>query len=168
EMRADLRRLKRDSESSQSTAAAVSQVARPRWRLYAALVAMITVAAAIVLWRPWAHPPAPVVSAQWEQLTDFADSVGQPALSPDGRMLAFVRGPEAFVTPGQIYLKLLPSGEPKQLTHDDLSKMSPAFTPDGSQIVYTTVDDKFNWNTYAVSILGGEPQLLMTNASGLT
>src|SRR5205823_9868947 len=103
EMRADLRRLKRDSESSQSTAAAVSQVARPRWRLYAALVAMITVAAAIVLWRPWAHPPAPVVSAQWEQLTDFADSVGQPALSPDGNMLAFLRGPDSFVTTGQIY-----------------------------------------------------------------
>src|SRR5213595_3535311 len=59
---------------------------------------------AIVLWRPWVHPPAPVVSAQWEQLTDFADSVGQPALSPDGHMLAFVRGPDTFVTPGQIYL----------------------------------------------------------------
>jgi len=169
EMRADLRRLKRDSESSQSTAAAATaQVARPRRWLYGLLAAIIIAAAAIILWRPWVQPAAPAVGAQWEQLTDFADSVGQPALSPDGRMLAFVRGPEAFVTPGQIYLKLLPSGEPKQLTHDDLSKMSPAFTPDGSQVVYTTVDEKFNWNTYAISVLGGEPQLLMTNASGLT
>ena len=170
EMRADLRRLKRDSESSQSTAAAATaQVARPRWWLYGGLAAVILTVAAIVLWRPWAHPAAPAVSAQWEQLTDFADSVGQPALSADGRMLAFLRGPDTFVTTGQIYVKLLPNGEPKQLTHDDLYKMGPAFTPDGSQIVYTAVNERrFIWNTYAVPVLGGEPQLLLTNASGLT
>src|SRR5205814_1914663 len=134
EMRADLRRLKRDSESSQSPVAAVAPVApvaTPRWWLYAGLAAMIIAAVAIVLWRPWAHTDAPAVGAQWEQLTDFADSVGQPALSADGRMLAFLRGPDSFVTTGQIYVKLLPNGEPKQLTHDDLYKMGPAFTPDG-------------------------------------
>jgi Tol biopolymer transport system component len=55
------------------------------------------------------------------------------------------------------------------LTHDDLYKMSPVFTPDGSQIVYTGVDqEKFAWNTYALPVLGGEPQLLLSNASGLT
>src|SRR2546421_4689352 len=78
EMRADLRRLKRDSESSQSTATAAAPVARPRWWLYGALAAIIIAAAAIVLWRPWAHPAALAVGEQWEQLTDFADSVGQP------------------------------------------------------------------------------------------
>src|SRR5205085_11098769 len=49
EMRADLRRLKRDSKSSQSTAAAAT-AARPGWWLYAGLAAMIIAAMAIVLW----------------------------------------------------------------------------------------------------------------------
>ena len=70
------------------------------------------------------------------QLTNL-DSVTQPALSPDGRMLAFIRGPSTFVSPGQLYVKLLPDGEPVALTNDNLSKMGPVFSPDGSRIAYT-------------------------------
>jgi len=58
---------------------------------------------------------------------------------------AFIRGPETFVTPGQIYVKMLPDGEPVQLTHDDLPKMAPAFSPDGSRIAYTTTDRSMGW-----------------------
>jgi len=32
----------------------------------------------------------------WEQLTFFTDSAVYPALSPDGRMLAFIRGTGSF------------------------------------------------------------------------
>jgi len=35
---------------------------------------------------------------KYTQLTDFTDSAVQPALSPDGRMLAFVRGVDTFMT----------------------------------------------------------------------
>jgi protease II len=38
------------------------------------------------------------------------------ALSPDGRMLAYIHGPSTFVGTAEIFVKLLPSGEPKQLT----------------------------------------------------
>src|SRR5262249_55624626 len=51
---------------------------------------------------------------------------------------------------------------------DDLLKMSPAFSPDGTRIAYTTVDSEFHWDTWTVPVLGGEPQLLLRNASGLT
>ena len=37
-------------------------------------------------------------------------------------MLAFIRGASTSSGPGQIYVKLLPDGEPVQLTHDDLSQ----------------------------------------------
>ena len=50
----------------------------------------------------------------------FTDSAVYPALSPDGRMLAFIRGSDSFMGRGQIYAKLLPSGEPVQLTNDDV------------------------------------------------
>jgi Tol biopolymer transport system component len=101
------------------------------------------------------------------QLTSFPDSVCQPALSPDGRMVTFIRGPRSFTTRGQIYVKMLPDGEPKQLTQDDLTKMSPVFSPDGSRIAYTVVDAQNEWDTWVVPVLGGQPRQWLPNASGL-
>ena len=107
--------------------------------------------------------------SQWVQLTKLPDSASQPALSPDGRMLAFIRGSSAWIGPGQIYVKILPNGEPVQLTHDDLIKADPTFSPDGSRIAYTTLDPRqFAWDTWVVPTLRGEPQLMMRNASALT
>jgi Tol biopolymer transport system component len=44
-------------------------------------------------------------------------------------------------------------------------KMSPLFSPDGSQIAYTVPG---HWDTWIVPTLGGEPRLMLPNASGLT
>jgi Tol biopolymer transport system component len=82
-------------------------------------------------------------------------------------MVAFVRSDSTFIARGQIYVKMLPDGEPVQLTHDGLSKLSPTFSPDGSRIAYTTVDPAFHWDTWVVPVRGGEPKLLLKNASGL-
>jgi tRNA A-37 threonylcarbamoyl transferase component Bud32 len=137
-----------------------------RWQLIAAAAVSLTVicvAAAV-----WLRRPDRVAGrSDWVQLTNFPDSVSQPALSPDGRMLTFVRGPATFYTAGQVYIKLLPAGEPKELTHDDYLKMSPVFSPEGSRIAYTTVDDRFRWDTWIVPVLGGEARRWLPNASGL-
>jgi Tol biopolymer transport system component len=82
-------------------------------------------------------------------------------------MLTFVRGPGTFQTEGQVYVKLLPDGEPTQLTRDSFRKMSPVFSPDGTQIAYTTINTRFEWDTWLVSVLGGEPRRWLPNASGL-
>jgi DNA-binding winged helix-turn-helix (wHTH) protein/Tol biopolymer transport system component len=116
----------------------------------------------------WRISPRLHDRSQWVQLTKFPDSVVQPALSPDGRIVAFIRGYSTFLDPGQIYVKILPDGEPVQLTHDNLLKMGPAFSPDGSRIAYTTADFQFHWDTSVVPTLGGSPQPLLRNASGLT
>jgi hypothetical protein len=47
-------------------------------------------------------------------------------------MLTFIRGPATFFGPGQVYVKMLPAGEPVQLTNDNLPKMMPVFSPDQS------------------------------------
>ena len=173
EMRADLKRLRRDSDSSPITAVhdiPLPVAARRNRRIWlyagAALLVVMIVAAASWL-RSSRKAPSAAPPAEWVQLTDFADSATSPALSPDGRMLAFLRGPATFVSPGQIYVKLLPNGEPVPLTRDGLSKMSPVFSPDGSRIAYTAVDQNFGWSTWVVPVLGGEPQILMPNAEGL-
>ena len=167
ELRADLKRLKRDTDSARVSAPTLPVLLSQRrytWAYpVAALVIVAAVAAGFYFWRQ----PAPVSSAQWIQITDFPGSAAQPALSPDGHILAFIRGSETFLTSGQIYIKFLPDGQPTQLTHDGSSKLGPVFSPDGSRIAYTSLET-FNWSTYQVPLTGGEPKLLLPNASGLT
>jgi len=82
-------------------------------------------------------------------------------------MLAFIRGSGTFMTGGQIYVKRLPEGDPVQLTHDDLWKMSPTFSPDGKRVAYSTLDLPWNWDTTVVPVPGGAPHTFLSNASGL-
>ncbi len=166
ELRADLKRLKRDTDSARTAAVSAAIPAAPRRLLVAyagvalGLLILLLVGALALLRRREAPPAA---RSEWAQITDFADSVTSPALSPDGRMLAFIRGERTFTTRGQIYVKLLSGGEPVQLTRDDRLKMGPVFSPDGSRIAYTVP-----WDTWIVPVLGGEPRLWLPNASGLT
>jgi serine/threonine protein kinase/Tol biopolymer transport system component len=173
EIRGDLKRLKRDLDSgrSSSRARAVAEAkptpSRPAktknpWIYAASALAVLALAVGVWLLLRSRHA-SPVVSGPWEQLTDFTDSAVEPALSPDGRMLAFIRGPSTFITPGQVYVKLLPGGDPVQLTHDASAKMDPTFSPDGSRIAYLRDDE-----TWVVPVLGGEPQLLLARAWSLT
>jgi Tol biopolymer transport system component len=132
-----------------------------------AVVALTTAAAGIWLMMSHGNEAAPASRADWTQLTNFPDSVAQPSLSPDGRMLTFIRGRDSFTTVGQVYVKLLPDGEPKQLTNDTTVKMSPVFSPDGSRIAYTVAGAGNEWDTWVVPVLGGEPRRWLPNASGL-
>ena len=102
----------------------------------------------------------------YTQLTDFTDSAVSPALSPDGRMLAFIRGSNTFLSPDQIYVKMLPNGEARRVSNDTRPKYGLAFSPDESEIAYTVLDPPV-FSTYAVSVLGGESSLLLKNAAGL-
>lgn len=137
-------------------------------RLMGGAVGLIALLAFFLTRSVWLQPSGdfPVPPERWDQLTDFPDSVSQPALSPDGRILTFIRGGGSFVTPGQIYSKLLPDGTPVPLTEDDSLKMSPAFSPDGSRIAYTVFSGR-DWDTWRVEALGGHPGLWLPNASGL-
>ncbi len=167
ELRSDLKRLKRDSESGKAPMTVPPLKAHRHLSWLAAgagLVLLVAALAALVLYRNTRRAAAPG-SGEWQQLTFFTDSAVYPALSPDGRMLAFIRGDDPFLSPGDIYVKLLPDGEPAQLTHDGRMKLSPVFSPDGSRIAYGTVDP---WDTWVVPVLGGEPHLMLPNSSSLT
>jgi serine/threonine protein kinase/Tol biopolymer transport system component len=165
ELRSDLKRLRRDSETGISKAAAPNErPARVRRTAFVLLMIALVAALGVTLYR-FARPSGPVGSG-WQQLTFFTDSAVFPALSPDGRMLAFIRGEELVVVDrGDLYLKLLPDGKPVQLTHDKRLKLSPAFSPDGSRIAYGAFDP---WETWEVPVFGGEPRLLLPNSSSLT
>jgi DNA-binding winged helix-turn-helix (wHTH) protein/Tol biopolymer transport system component len=160
------------AEKSEVAAAPISALAaqastretrkRVSWLVAAAIG--ILAAAGVVVHFYHRATPAPL---QYTQLTDFTDSATAPALSPDGRMLAFIRGDSGFLTADQIYVKMLPNGEAKRLTDDPREKYSLAFSPDGSEIAYSVVATPY-FDTYTVSVLGGESHLLLQNAAALT
>jgi eukaryotic-like serine/threonine-protein kinase len=185
DLETDLRRLARDSSQSQWDAASSRQrqqetqeqtptkssVRKVYYLAAAALV--LAIAGAFFVRRPF--PGHGATSKEWEQLTFFSDSVAYPALSSDGRMLAFVHGDNAILPLretnsllplGELYVKLLPGGEPVQLTHDSTTaKLSPSFSPDNSRIAYGVA---MPFDTWEVPVLGGQPHLLLPNASSLT
>jgi len=170
-MRVDLKRLQRDTVSGaglSTSAASVAPRRAQRARLYLILAAGLALAAGIglLVWR--GRIPAPAARTEWTQLTSFADSATSPALSADGRVLTFIRGRSTFFGLGDVYVKLLPDGEPTQLTQDNTAKLGPVIAPDGAHVAYTVVDESFEWDTFVVPLLGGETRRMLPNAAGLT
>ncbi|HUR32520.1 MAG TPA: protein kinase [Vicinamibacterales bacterium] len=126
-------------------------------------MAVVAGLVAAALW--WAgrqqRPRESASPLEYEQLTNFPDSVQWPALSPDGTIVAFVR--DAQTGGGQeLYVKDLPDGQPRRLTDDGGVKIGPSFSPDGSSIVYTR-----GMSTFTVPVAGGTPRSFKANATGL-
>jgi Tol biopolymer transport system component len=138
-----------------------------RWAVGLAVLVLLLAGVFVVssIWR--SQPLGPL---QYTQLTDFADSATAASLSPDGRMVTFIRGGPYFQNPnqiGQIYVKVLPNGEPVRLTDDPRPKFAPVFTPDGSRVAFS-VTDGGSWDTWTVPVLGGQPSRMLPNATALT
>ncbi len=163
ELRADLKRVRRDTTSGRVVLPPPPKQSRALW-IVLGLIVLAAAALAPVLWiRAKKAPVAPV--SEWVAITNFSDSATSPALSPDGRMLAFIRGPSTFFGPGQVYVKMLPDGDPVQLTKDNTLKISPGFSADGSRVVYGIAPR--TWDTWMVPVLGGEPRQMLANSSAL-
>jgi DNA-binding winged helix-turn-helix (wHTH) protein len=138
---------------------------KPHWKILGTAIALIAFVAAGALVRV-TKPSASRQPATYAQITSFTDAAVNPVLSPDGRMVAFYRSERRFFTSDQIYAKMLPDGEPVQLTHDPRQKYNLAFSPDSSRIAYTVIEN--GWHTYTVSTLGGDSTLFLPNSAGLT
>ena len=166
EMAGELRQLVRQSREAVSPPQ--GQTRGFGWKAaVVALLAMIAFGVAVMM-RPRTTPsPTPT---QYIQVTNFADSATSPALSPDGGLLAFIRGPSTFFGPGQVYVKALPDGEPEQITDDAELKFGPQFTQDGAAVAYTTGIgvESDSMDTWIAPARGGRPRLLLRNAGGMT
>jgi DNA-binding winged helix-turn-helix (wHTH) protein len=173
----------RDSHAFPSTAAdtvahdvsAPARHVRARWAWAAALTLLTAaVGTSALVFRATRSEGGPAPSViEYTQLTNFTNAAFAPALSQDGRMLAFIRGenPSTIFGAGDVFVKMLPDGEPVQLTHDGRPKLSPAFTPGGDRVTYAysaLMTTPAQWSTWTVSVFGGDPQPLLSNASGLT
>ncbi len=97
ELVVDLRRL--EATSTGVAVAAPLRKGPRRWLLSAIGGAAVSalIAATLLLWPLLASSErAGAPALRWEQLTNFDDSAEIPALSPDGKLVAFLRGPGSF------------------------------------------------------------------------
>ena len=82
-----------------------------------------------------------------------AKMIRDVATSPDGNLIVFHAA-------GYLWKKSMPNGSPERLTRSVHFEYEPAFSPDGTQLVYTTWSDADYGAIYRVAIAGGTPEKL--------
>jgi Tol biopolymer transport system component len=83
----------------------------------------------------------------------------QPAVSPDGKTVAFVAPANGR---RQVWVRLLAGGAPLQVTRDDVDHQHPRWAPDSSSLIYFSGAAKEGEpaTLWEVSALGGTPRLI--------
>lgn len=184
ELRADLKRLKRDRDSARAAArllpatspadAAAAPATRPpgtpRRRRWLRGLAAFFAAVAVGLAAGWffIHPP-PLLAPQLKERrltanpTENALTIG--AISPDGKYLAYGDGTG-------MHLKLVETGETIDIPQPEgpavpnaISWWPNGWFPDGSKFHATAVEDGVRVSTWVVSALGGPPRKLRDDAA---
>ena len=83
-----------------------------------------------------------------------AREIREPALSPDGRRVA-------FTALGKVWIMDLPGGIPRRLTTaTTVVETSPTWTPDGQAVTFATWVDAIGGDILQVSLAGGAPRNL--------
>ena len=113
----------------------------------------VAIAVASVLWlmRQPKQLGAPVLS----QMTTDTGLTTDPALSPDGKLLAYAsdRSGKGNL---DIWVRQVGGGDPIRLTQDTADEHEPSFSPDGTMIAFRS--EKDGGGIYVVSALGGAPR----------
>jgi len=179
EIRAELKRLKRDTDSGRisssgaegsargiaavppSSSAAIPAVsdsaATPLDRsrslpyvIVALCAVAILLAGGLAAYHFWFRS---IVPTKITQISHWNKPMNQARLSADGHAVAFT-SPVAGIA--QVFLMLASGGEPLQLTNDEGDKYVNAFSPDGKEIYYERYLGRDE--VWAVPTLGGAPR----------
>ncbi|HEY6945438.1 MAG TPA: protein kinase [Candidatus Acidoferrum sp.] len=159
------------SNIESGSGSAVPDMAPGRWSAHARVFSWVAIPAVILAtglltwwFRGWqlrtARPPEVV----FERLTDFSGMEESPAISPDGKSVAFVSDSTGS---RQIWIRLLAGGVPFQLTHDAGDHLSPRWSPDSASLFYYTPpgDGSHEAVVWEISALGGTPRRLIGSLS---
>jgi eukaryotic-like serine/threonine-protein kinase len=99
------------------------------------------------------------------RLTDAAGLEEFPAISPDGRSVAFTGD---VAGKRHLFVRLIAGGAPLQITHDAADHQLPRWTPDSSSIVYFSpaAPGEMRGTLWEVSALGGPPRRISDSLGG--
>jgi eukaryotic-like serine/threonine-protein kinase len=162
ELRADLKRLKRDTESGKfvTRVPAAKRSSAPLWKnpfaiAATAVVLMAGLAAGRLHWR--ATPPKSQRSSPTQQrltTNSSENAVSASAISPDGKYLAYAEK-------SGIYLRHMATGEIHPLLAKGYDVTSLGWFPDGSQLFASwAIPPENKLELWTFSILGGAPRKL--------
>jgi Tol biopolymer transport system component/predicted Ser/Thr protein kinase len=162
DLRADLKRLKRDTSSGQATITswddsgeASRRVKRSPWAIWVGLGLAAIVVGGIAAWLFSSRKPD---TARGEfKIAPFTSSSGQkfaPTFSPDGNELAYTWKGEKDDN-YDIYVKLVGTGLPLRLTASPAPEYCPAWSPDGRYIAFVRDEPSGNSAYYLTPSLGG-------------
>jgi eukaryotic-like serine/threonine-protein kinase len=116
--------------------------------------------------------PVPAVASdvrasdiEFQRLTDFVGKKESPAVSPDGKIVAF-----SAVVGGkrQIWIRMLAGGAALQVTRDDVDHEQPRWAPDSSTLIYFTPPAAHgaDGTIWEISALGGPPRPVASAIGG--
>lgn len=167
EMRAELKRLKRDTSSGRVAVSSVSAVtvapARSSRRALTAVVAALVVVAAAATVFVWVSRRPRGFNLQNMKISQVTTTgnAGAAALSPDGRYIVYVLRDGAQES---LWVQQMATGSNVQvLAPDQVHFVAVTFTPDGNYLMYIR-SDKSTQNfryLYQMPVLGGTPKQLI-------
>jgi tricorn protease-like protein len=88
----------------------------------------------------------------------LAQQIRDAVPSPDGKKLA-------FTVLNRLYVMDYPNGTPKRVSTNNFTEAMPAWSPDGTQIVYVTWDEAEGGNLYKFNAAHGNVTKLTTEAA---
>ncbi len=125
-----------------------------------ALIAIVVVVA--ITWNAFRGPTdAPV---QLLPLASLPGVEGEPALSPDGEVVAFAWAGDVETGPSDIYIKAVGSEALRRLTETPSDELSPAWSPDGHTIAFIRVGE----GVFTMSQLGGAERRVSASGTWVT
>jgi Tol biopolymer transport system component len=160
ELRADLKRLKRDTSSARMATAqaeVVPATTAPRRRLGWAVaggVVLLGLLAAVFLWRRDSQETSPAWNVR--PLTSFLGLEWLPSWSPDGGFIAYAHNAKGSM---DIFVMPAAGGDPVQITQTPFDETLPRWSPDGQYLAFLA-DHGSGSDIYLVPPLGGVPRKL--------
>src|SRR5262249_45171259 len=138
DLKVALEEVKEESESGSSREVPIAAPPRRLSLLTYAAIAVVVLAAAVAFW--WrSRVPAAGYSGgglSLRQLTQDIGSTTDPAISPDGKLVAYAsdRAGDAGM---DIWIQQLAAGaQPIRLTRNQADDLEPSFSADGNRIVF--------------------------------
>ena len=101
----------------------------------------------------------PQVVQKRVQLSAGEQSEAYPAISPDGKRLAYSARESSKVSAFHVFVRELPSGKPLQLTKGEAGDIAPVWSPDGGTLAFLRVEDG-NTQCIVIPADGGDERKL--------